>query len=123
MRKPSIAVVVGGLAMMPLAAMSQNMASAPTVVPKTDQMLFMDGGARVPPSAMATVRDAVEAAKAKTAVRIEGRADMALAVKQEMVRQGAPADRITVRVVASRPLVNAGDGMSDPIERKVELKY
>jgi hypothetical protein len=123
MRKFSIAVVIGGLAMMPLSVMSQNMASAPNAAPKADHMLFMDNGSKVPASAMETVRSAADAAKAQKAVRVEGRADLANAVKQELVKQGAPADKISVRAIAAKPLVKVGDGVSDPTERKVELKF
>lgn len=123
MRKLSIAVVIGGLAMMPFSAMSQNMASAPNAAPKVDHMLFMESGSKVPASAMSTVRSAADAAKAQKTVRVEGRADLANAVKQELVKQGAPADKISIRPVAARPLVKVGDGVSDPTERKVEIKY
>jgi hypothetical protein len=109
MRKLCISVVIGGLAMMPLSAMSQNMASAPNAAPKADHMLFVENGNKVP-------------ASAKT-VRVEGRADAANAVKQELVKQGAPADKISVRPVAAKPLMKVGDGLSDPTERKVEIKY
>ncbi|TAJ39806.1 MAG: hypothetical protein EPO67_00640 [Reyranella sp.] len=123
MRKLCISVVIGGLAMMPLSAMSQNMASAPNAAPKADHMLFVENGNKVPASAMGTVRSAAEAAKEQKTVRVEGRADAANAVKQELVKQGAPADKISVRPVAAKPLMKVGDGLSDPTERKVEIKY
>jgi hypothetical protein len=123
MRKLSIAVVLGGLAMMPFTAMSQNMASAPNAAPKADHILFMENGNKVPASAMSTVRSAAEAAKEQKSVRVEGRADVANAVKQELVKQGAPADKISVRAVAAKPLTKVGDGVSDPTERKVEIKF
>lgn len=123
MRNFSFAVVLAGLAIAPVSAMSQNMAVAPNAMSGTDRMLFMESGNKVPASAMDTVRGAVEAAKAQKAVRIEGRADLADAVKRELVRQGAPADTIRVRPVASRPLVAAGDGVSDPTERKVKIRF
>ncbi|MBL0898993.1 MAG: hypothetical protein IBJ17_09900 [Reyranella sp.] len=127
MRKLSLAVMTGGLAMMPLSVMGQTMALAPNVVataaPKASYLLFMENGNRIPASAMSTVRSAADAAKAQKAVRVEGRADLAAAVKQELVRAGAPADRISVRPVAARPLVKVGDGVSDLTERKVEIRF
>lgn len=123
MRKLSIAVVIGGLSMIPLSAMSQDMAAAPNAAPKTDHLLFMESGNKVPASAMSTVRSAAEAAKEQKTVRVEGRADVANAVKQELVNQGAPAEKISVRTIAAKPLVKAGDGVSDPTDRKVELKF
>lgn len=125
MQKLSIALVIGGLALMPLSAMSQNLASAPSASPvaKSDHMLFMEmGTTRVPDSAMDTVRNAADAAKSSP-VRIEGRADYANAVKQELVRQGAPASSISVRPTMSQPLAKVGDGVTDPTDRSVALKF
>jgi hypothetical protein len=124
MQKLSIALVIGGLALMPLSAMSQNIASAPNApVAKSDHILFMErGSARVPDSAMDTIRNAADAAKSSP-VRIEGRADYANAVKQELVRQGAPVNSISVRPTTAQPLAKAGDGVTDPTERGVALKF
>lgn len=125
MQKISIALVVGGLALMPLSAMSQNLASAPSGTPaaKSDHMLFMEkGSTRVPDSAMDTVRSAADAAKSSP-VRIEGRAEYANAVKQELVRHGAPASSISVRPTTAQPLAKAGDGVADPTDRGVALKF
>lgn len=121
MRKIGIAVAIGGLVTMPLAAMAQSIASAPNS--KTEHIVFMESGTdRVPASAMSTLRSAADAAKTQS-VRIEGRAEHAAAVKQELVRQGAPAQSITVTPVAAKPLVKVGDGVSDPTERRVEIKF
>lgn len=123
MRKLSIAVALGGLVLMPLSAMSQDIALAPNTVSKSDHMLFMENGStRVPASAMETVRSAADAAKAAP-VLIEGRADYANAVKQELVRQGAPAEAISVRPATASPLVKAGDGVTDPTDRRVVIKF
>ena len=123
MRKLSIAVALGGLVLMPLSAMSQDMALAPNTIAKSDHMLFMENGStHVPASAMETVRSAANAAKAAP-VLIEGRADYANAVKQELVRQGAPAEAISVRPVKASPLVKAGDGVTDPTDRRVDIKF
>lgn len=125
MRKLSIATVIGGLVLMPLSAMSQNLASAPSAAPiaKSDHMLFMEKGSiRVPDSAMETVRSAADAARLSP-VRVEGRPEYANAVKQELVRQGAPASAISVRPTATPPLAKAGDGVTDPTDRSVTLSF
>lgn len=125
MKKFSIALAIGGLALMPLSTMSQDIASAPATTPsaKFDHMLFMEKGTgRVPDSAMETVRSAADAAKLAP-VRIEGRADHVNAVKQELVRQGAPASSISVRTTAAQPLAKAGDGVTDPTDRGVALRF
>ena len=123
MQKLNIALIFGGLTLMPLSAMSQEIASAPTSSAKSDHMVFMEkDSSRVPDSAMDTVRSAAEAAKSSP-IRVEGRADYANAVKQELVRQGAPAGSVSVRQTTPQPIVKAGDGVFDPAARGVALKF
>ncbi len=122
MRKLSSAFILAGLALAPVTAMSQELASVPNT-PVSDHMVFMDkGDTRVPSSAMETIRNAADAAKSAP-IRIEGRVDHANAVKQELVRQGAPAEAITVRPTPTKPLVKVGDGVADPTERRVDIKF
>ena len=126
MQKLSIAAVLGGLFLMPLAgtmgAMGQstNVASAPN--PPVGYMVFLDNGSRLSPVAMDTVRSAAAAAKSGRMIGVEGRAEHADIVKKELVRQGAPAESIAVRP-ASRPLKKAADGVNDPTDRRVEIKF
>jgi len=125
MHKLSTALVVGGLALMPLSALGQNLASAPDASPivRSDHLVFMGSDAgRVPESAMQTVRSAADAAK-QSPVRIEGRADYANAVKQELVRQGAPADSISIKPVPTQPLAKAGDDLAVSADRGVVLRF
>ncbi|TAJ97245.1 MAG: hypothetical protein EPO10_26000 [Reyranella sp.] len=125
MQKVSTALVIGSLALMPLSAMGQNLASAPSASPMvgSDHLVFMgSNGNRVPESAMQTVRAAADAAR-QSPVRIEGRADYANALKQELVRQGAPAGAISVTALPVQPLPKAGDGLSVPTDRGVILRF
>lgn len=124
MQKLSTALVIGGLVLMPLSAMAQNLASAPATSPivRSDHLVFLGSDASVPASAMETVRSAADAAK-QTPIRIEGRPDYANAVKQELVRQGAPASSISIRPVATQPLPKPGDGVAVPSERGVILSF
>ena len=124
MVKISTAIIVGGLAVMPVSAMSQDLASAAyPPVAKSDHMLFMERGSiRVPNSAMDTVRSAADAAKSSP-VLIEGRPDYANAVKQELVRQGAPAASITVRPSPVQPLARAGDDVAVTADRSVAIRF
>lgn len=118
----SSVVVLAGLALTPVTATSQDLASAPNA-PVSDQMVFMgSSGTDVPASAIETIRSAADAAKSAP-VRLEGRADLANAVKQELIRQGAPAEAITVRPTSTRPLVQAGDGVADPTGRRVDIHF
>ena len=125
MHKLSTALVVGGLALMPLSAMGQDLASAPSASPvvRSDHLLFMGSdAARVPDSAMETVRAAADAAR-HLPIRIEGRADYANVVKQELVRQGAPASSISIKPVSAQPLAKAGDGLTVPADRGVIRRF
>ena len=125
MQKISTALVIGGLALMPLSAMSQDLASAPYAapLPTSEHMLFMEkGSSRVPDSAMETVRSAADAAKSSP-VLVEGRPDYANAVKQELVRQGAPAASISVRPAPTQPLARAGDGVAVTADRGVAIRF
>lgn len=125
MQKLSIAVAIGGLALMPLSVMGQDLASAPNASPvvRSDHLVFMGShDKRVPESAMETVRTAADAAKRST-VRIEGRADYANVVKQELIRQGAPASAISIRPIAAQPLARAGDGLTVSSDRGVALWF
>jgi len=124
MQKLSTALVIGSFALMPLSAMAQNLASAPASSSsvRSDHLVFLGSDASIPASAMETVRSAADAAR-QTPVRIEGRADYANAVKQELVRQGAPASSISITPVAAQPLPKAGDGVAVPTERGVTLKF
>lgn len=124
MQKLSTALVIGGLVLMPLSAMAQNLASAPATSPivRSDHLVFLGSDASVPASAMETVRSAADAAK-QTPIRIEGRPDYANAVKQELVRQGAPASSISITPVATQPLPKPGDGVAVPSERGVILSF
>ncbi len=118
MRKLSIAIVLGSvLVAAPIsAAMSQNSSPEYTV--------FIDRSGNKPLTAGAkdTVRKAVIASKSRT-IQVQGRADYAEAVKDELVRQGVSPDRISVHPVVSKPLQKVGDGMSDPTDRKVVISF
>lgn len=122
MRTISSLFVLVGLACAPLGAMAQDLAFASNA-PVSDRLVFMGpSDVRVPPSAIETIRSAADAAKS-TPVLIEGRADRASAVKQELIRQGAPAEAITVRPTPTRPLAQVGDGIDDPTERRVNIRF
>ena len=124
MQKLSSVLVIGGLAMMPLCAMAQNLASAPAPAPvvRSDHLVFLESDASVPASAMETVRSAADAAR-QAPIRIEGRADYANAVKQELVRHGAPASSISIAPVTTQTLPKAGDGVAVSPERSVKLRF
>ncbi len=124
MQKLSTALLIGGLALMPLSAMAQNLASAPNAAPVvvSEHRIFLASDASIPASALETVRTAAEAAR-QAPIRIEGRADYANAVKRELVRQGAPASAIRIAPVTPPSLARAADGVAVPPERSVVLNF
>jgi hypothetical protein len=64
----------------------------------------------------------VSAAKAGKTIHVVGRSGQAEVVKQEMIREGAPASAIVVAREPSKPLPRV-DALSDTGSRKVEIKY
>jgi hypothetical protein len=54
---------------------------------------------------------------------VVGRADYAEAVKNELVRDGVPARSIVVVAETGVPLSSVADGVSDPANRRVEIRY
>ncbi|HSV28259.1 MAG TPA: OmpA family protein [Candidatus Omnitrophota bacterium] len=119
-------------------------APAPTPAPKAapvqkNYMVFFDfNKADITPEASKIIGQAVTTAKAGNATRVDltGHADrsgsdkynMALslkranAVKAAMVKQGVPADQISVVAKGeSAPLVPTADGVREPQNRRVEI--
>jgi len=123
MRKYGIAaVLVGGLFLAPsLMAQSTHLAYA-SGEPRSEYMVFLEKGNNLPKAGVPAVRTATNAAKAGKTVHVVGRADQAEVVKQEMIREGAPASAIVVASEPSKPLPKA-DPISDTASRKVEIKF
>src|SRR4030095_14756669 len=96
-----VAVMLGGLFLAsPVMAQSTNLAYA-TGEPRSETIIFLQKGSVLPPSAAPMVSNAITAARAGKTVHLQGRLDQAEAVKQEMIRDGAPANAI---VVAHEPV-------------------
>ena len=124
MQKSSIvAAMIGGLIVAPAAmAQSTNLAYA-TGEPRSEYMVFLDKGNVVPAVATSTLQTAANAAKAGKTIHVLGRGDQALAVKQELIREGAPASAINVTYEPSNPLPKPADNIADPANRKVDIKF
>ncbi len=124
MQKYSIVtVLVGGLVLAPTAmAQSTHLAYA-TGEPRSEYMVFLDKGNHVPDVAQVALRKAADAAKAGKTIHVVGRGDQAAVVKQELVREGAPANAINVAREPSKPLPKPADNIADPASRKVEIKF
>lgn len=117
-----VAVMLGGLFLAsPAMAQSTHLAYA-TGEPRSEYMVFLEKGNLLPQSATPMVSKAASAAKAGKTVHVVGRSEQAEVVKQEMIREGAPASAIVVAREPSKPLPRV-DALSDTGSRKVEIKY
>jgi OmpA-OmpF porin, OOP family len=120
------AVLLGGLVAAPLyTAMAQTTNVAYASDPRPGYVVFFDKGtARLSSVADETIRRAAaDADKSAGLVRVVGRADYADAVKNQLVRDGVPARSIVVVPRAESPLPTIADGVSEPANRSVEIKY
>lgn len=116
------AVLLGGLFLAPAAmAQSTHLAYA-TGEPRSEYLVFLDKANQLPPSATPMLSKAVSAAKAGKTVMVVGRLDQAQVVKQQMVRDGAPAASVVVANEPGKALPKA-DALNDTSTRKVELKF
>ena len=120
------AILLGGLVIAPLqtsVAQTTNVAYASQ--PQPGYVVFFDKGtARLSSVAGETIRHAAaNADKSAGMIRVVGRADYAQAVKNELVRDGVPARSIVVVPRIDNPLPTIADGVSEPADRRVEIKY
>jgi len=123
MRKLGIAIMATGLLMgMTAAASAQNMASA-TPAPAKEFVVFADKGSTLSPTAASVVRTAATEASSARKVTLIGRAENIAPVKGELVRQGVAPQAIVVQTEARAPISRSIDGLSDPVDRKVEIKF
>jgi hypothetical protein len=124
MQKYTLALVAGSLLMGAAGvASAQDLATA--VVPsKSEFMVFTEQGSHALSStAMATIRSAVGEARSARQVTLTGSPENVAAVKSELMRQGVPANAIVARNDAGSPLPKAGDGLSDPSDRRVAITF
>ena len=93
--------------------------------PRPGYVVFFDKGtAQLSSVADQTIRKAAaDADRSGGLVRVVGRADYANAVKNELVRDGVPARSIVVVPTTGNPLPAIGDGVSEPANRRVEIRY
>ena len=123
MQKLRIAAIILGGLFLASAAMAQSTHQAyATGEPRAEFMVFLEKGNVLPESAIPMVSKATSAAKAGKTIHLVGRADQAEIVKQEMIREGAPANAIVVRREPAKALPKV-DSLSDTQSRKVEIKY
>lgn len=115
-----LAVLVGGL--LATGAVAQTQMASAVPAPQRDVLVFADKGSRLSPTAQATV--STVAAEAKTSrVTLVGKPENVAPVKAELERHGVPAKAIVVKTEAVLSIAKTADGLSSPIDRKVEIKF
>jgi hypothetical protein len=120
------AILLGGLFVTPCqAALAQTTTVAYANESRPGYVVFFDRGTgQLSSVADETIRRAAaDADRSAGLVRVVGRADYAEAVKNELVRDGVPARSIVVVAEAGRPLPTFADGVSEPANRRVEIRY
>jgi hypothetical protein len=120
------AIVLGGLVVAPFqASMAQTNVAYAHANEQPGYVVFFDKGtSQLSAVADETIRRAAaDADKAAGLIRVVGRADYAAAVKNELVRDGVPARSIVVVPRNGSPLPTIADGVSEPANRSVEIKY
>jgi hypothetical protein len=113
-----IAILAGS--MVATGAMAQGQLASAVPGPQREMLVFTDKGGQLSPTAVATVRTA---AQASSRVTLVGRLETVAAVKAELQRQGVPAQAIVVKPDGNAPVAKTADGLSNPVDRKVEIKF
>lgn len=123
MRNLGMVILAGGLLVGTAGvATAQNIATA-VPAPTKDFVVFADRGSALSPTAAAMVRGAASEASGARQVTLIGRPENIAPVKSELVRQGVAPQAIVVRQEARAPIAKPTDGLSDPIDRRVEIKF
>ena len=126
------AILLGGLLVTPFqvvtpfqAVLAQTAEFAYASESRPGYVLFFDKGTgQLSSVADETIRRAAaDAGRSAGLVRVVGRADYADTVKNELVRDGVPARSIVVVAKTGRPLPTFADGVSEPANRRVEIRY
>ena len=114
-----MAIVAGGL--IATGAMAQTQLAIAVPTPQREFLVFADKDGHLSPTAVSTVRTA--AAEAPSRITLVGRPENVAPVKAELQRHGVPAQAIVVKSDASAPVAQTADGLSNPADRRVEIKF
>ena len=115
------AALVGGLFLTPSLVVAQNLASLPEVR-SAHYLVFLDKDG-LSPTAKQTIRNAVGAVRSGHTVWLSGQARYVEAVKRELLLDGVQPTSIVVRHEGKLALPAAGDGLSEPQQRRLEIQF
>jgi hypothetical protein len=114
-----MAVLFGGL--IAASAMAQTQLASAVPAPQRDVMVFTEKGGQLSPTAASAVRQIADVARTSH-VTLVGRPENVAPVKAALEKAGVPADAIAVEQAASTNLPRPSDGLSQPADRRVEIK-
>ncbi len=116
---PGMAVLAGGL--IATSALAQTQMASAVPAPQRQILVFTEKGGQLSPTAAAAVRGIAVEAKASR-VTLVGRPENVAPVQAALEQAGVPAGAITVERSASANLPRPSDGLSEPADRRVEIK-
>jgi hypothetical protein len=116
----SMALLATG--MIATGALAQTQMASAVPAPQRDMLVFADKGGQLSPTAVSTVRTAAAEA-AGSRVTLIGRPENVAPVKAELQRHGVSAQAIVVRPDPGGFVARTPDGLSNPADRKVEIKF
>jgi hypothetical protein len=122
MRKLALsAALAGGLFLTPAAVVAQNVSSLPEAR-IANYLVFLDKDG-LSPTAKQTIRNAAGAVRSGHTVQLTGEARYVEAVRRELLLGGVQPSSIVVRHESGLALPTAGDGLSEPQQRRVEIQF
>lgn len=121
MQKSAMTILIGSLLLGATGAGAQQIATA--TAPNHNVVVFADKGTTLSPAARETVAKAASDANGASRVTLIGRTENVAPVKAELQRNGMPAERIAVQAEARAPIAKVADGLSNPVDRRVEIKF
>jgi hypothetical protein len=123
MRNFTLALMAGGLLIGAAGVASAQEVATAVPSPKSEFMVFTEKGSHtLSPTAMSTIRSAVNDAQGAHKITLTGKPESVAAVKGELVREGVPEHAIVARNEVS-PLPKASDGLSDAADRGVSISF
>lgn len=114
-----MSVLMGGL--IATSALAQTQLASAVSAPPRDVLVFTEKGGQLSPTAASTVHKIAAEAKASR-VTLVGRPESVAPVKAALEQAGVPAGAIAIERSASASLPRPSDGLSQPADRRVEIK-
>jgi len=114
-----MAVLVGGL--IATSALAQTQMASAVPAPQREVLVFTEKGGALSPTAASTVHKIAAEAKVSR-VTLVGRPESVAPVKAALEQSGVPAKAIAVERGASASLPRPSDGLSQPADRRVEIR-